>query len=115
MADIADWIIQQGLDASVGSVEPPLSQVICRYCGESDLHWVETDYGWRVAQSDGTIHSCDASRNKCCKYCGQDNLHWTKTDKGWRLADSDNIVHSCDAGGGQSVRKVGVMGRKLNV
>jgi hypothetical protein len=30
----------------------------CRYCEEGDLHWEETNNGWRLFDDEGDMHDC---------------------------------------------------------
>lgn len=32
---------------------------ICKYCGKKGLVWFITGTGWRLAEKDGIIHSCE--------------------------------------------------------
>lgn len=34
----------------------------CRYCKRRRLQWLLTDMGWRLADSKGNVHACDAYR-----------------------------------------------------
>ena len=38
----------------------------CKYCGESGLHWADTDDGWRLMDRDGQ-HRCDAEGGGPCR------------------------------------------------
>jgi len=31
----------------------------CRYCGETFLHWVKVDAGWRLFDVENMIHKCE--------------------------------------------------------
>lgn len=39
------------------SYKRPSEPIVCKYCGEKNLTWVETDNGWRLYKN-GSIHSC---------------------------------------------------------
>ena len=36
----------------------------CRYCGETFLHWVKIDVGWRLFDVDNLIHKCEYFNKK---------------------------------------------------
>ena len=38
-------------------------QVKCKYCGNDQLEWVETDRGWRLANRNGKVHHCTKYEN----------------------------------------------------
>ena len=38
--------------------------VRCKYCGCINLHWVETERGFRLAYPDGKIHDCPLHPNR---------------------------------------------------
>ena len=69
MGDMADYLIDQGMDAWMNGDEMDIDStdghsikresVTCRYCGVKGLHWVETEKGWRLAGANEEIHSCD--------------------------------------------------------
>jgi len=69
MGDMADFIIDQGMNAwsyddddefpmDKDGVMLVNNQHRCRYCGCGGLHWANTLHGWRLAASTGKIHSC---------------------------------------------------------
>lgn len=41
--------------------------IACRYCGETFLHWVKTDKGWRLFDVDNKIHICEYFQHKQVK------------------------------------------------
>lgn len=76
MGEMADYEIQMGLeqmldgeytdaydgpDGGTFARRPPFSRW-CNYCGKSHLDWKQTDFGWRLIDKTGEIHSCDQYR-----------------------------------------------------
>lgn len=42
------------------------SNKTCRYCGRSGLQWTKHEGGWRLAEEDGGIHTCEEySKGDC--------------------------------------------------
>lgn len=66
MGDIADYLIDQGMNAFACYEDCDYDVVVfssksvikCRYCGRGGLYWKNTEHGWRLATSNGSIHSC---------------------------------------------------------
>lgn len=59
--------IIEAIDCGVCDEQGHLHQIlpvkkICRYCHKTDLTWRKTDAGWRLANPDGTIHTCPQYR-----------------------------------------------------
>lgn len=36
----------------------------CRFCGVNDLHWIQTDIGWRLATPAGQVHRCQEYKSR---------------------------------------------------
>ncbi len=59
MGDIADWMLDQAI---CGGLEDDWEQLprqkTCAYCGKGHLYWQETEFGWRLFDRNGNMHSC---------------------------------------------------------
>jgi hypothetical protein len=42
---------------------PVIRSVICKHCGTRDLHWLETDLGWRLYDDNNKMHACRSSKS----------------------------------------------------
>ena len=38
--------------------------VQCKYCKTKNLHWINTDYGWRLFHDSGKQHICNNNKSK---------------------------------------------------
>lgn len=47
---------ENGYEAMASTGSNPFK--VCRYCGCKNLHWKQTDLGWRLADCQELIHSC---------------------------------------------------------
>ena len=66
MGDIADWLVDQAMDA------------------EFDPFYHESDYYPSAPKTKPT-----------CKRCGKTNLIWAEDFKGWRLYENYDVLHVC--------------------
>lgn len=55
MGDMADWIIDNGIDELIYDNGGFVS---CKYCNEDYLHWENIDGKWRLANEKCVIHKC---------------------------------------------------------
>lgn len=49
-------IDELGYEISPNIVAPTTKT--CKWCGQKELYWKDTEHGWRLATIDGTIHTC---------------------------------------------------------
>ena len=55
MGDIADWLIEQGMD----SLYEYGGTISCRCCGAKDLHWARFENGrWLLVDDECKLHEC---------------------------------------------------------
>jgi len=61
MGDGADDAYDRALSELEGSDYcEELVEIQCAYCGRKELHWQETERGWRLATPSGQLHKCSA-------------------------------------------------------
>jgi len=59
MGDMADMLLDQmDLYESQGDEFYTEYNKTCKYCGEGNLTWVETEKGWRLFDVEDKTHSC---------------------------------------------------------
>lgn len=68
MGEMADWCNDQMQDAFPewspwGIKKPKRTPVTCNRCGKKNLHWKNTENGWKTFTKKNELHVCEIIEN----------------------------------------------------